>query len=400
MKSREVVDNSDLGRAIKEEMLDLKMFLKAEKRDDKNDTDSSIKNFFRQKYRQKHMESTGTSSPAPAAAPAPQASSQTQRPRETGLSISGLYAPKCSVDSSLSKANAEAQVGAQENEAWKPQMPDGWGSGYTYQYGRDAIPSIARGVPLPATFGGRGGGGKKSQCMAQQEEQGRNEYERRCGRPSSQSSTEWVTWRNAFQTSDQSGRTGVAPWQYSHGPSGSGKRGRNVAIDAAQSARGGDVVVAPSRTGMHAPVTYVRPEHMRQDAHGHWTPPQARGQITPAQQSYSQRFAQSAGREPHVAGWWGPSNHADHFHEVLDVKKDPAMHMKSEYGRSALGGGKLGRNHLKEQAMKSRGASETWMSPQARPQVHEYGTGTGGGCKGRSPVKDRAQSSNQGPLIC
>ena len=37
---------------------------------------------------------------------------------------------------------------------------------------------------------------------------------------------------------------------------------------------------------------------------------------------------------------------------------------------------------------------------QARPQVHEYGTGTGGGCKGRSPVKDRAQSSNQGPLIC
>ena len=45
---------------------------------------------------------------------------------------------------------------------------------------------------------------------------------------------------------------------------------------------------------------------------------------------------------------------------MLDVKKDPAMHMRSEYGRSSLGGGKLGRNHLKEQ----RGGAETWLSPQ------------------------------------
>ena len=30
-------------------MVDLKMFLKAERRDDKQDADSSIKNFFRQK---------------------------------------------------------------------------------------------------------------------------------------------------------------------------------------------------------------------------------------------------------------------------------------------------------------------------------------------------------------
>ena len=60
-------------------------------------------------------------------------------------------------------------MGAEENVGWKNEIPDGWASGYTYQYSRDSIPSAARGVPLPATFGGRGGGGKKSQRMAAQE---------------------------------------------------------------------------------------------------------------------------------------------------------------------------------------------------------------------------------------
>eukprot|EP00656_Telonema_subtile_P001654 TRINITY_DN10724_c0_g1_i2.p1 TRINITY_DN10724_c0_g1~~TRINITY_DN10724_c0_g1_i2.p1 ORF type:complete len:451 (-),score=76.19 TRINITY_DN10724_c0_g1_i2:286-1638(-) len=365
------IDSSKLNSTINEEMVDLKMFLKAERRDAAPDADSNIKKFYRDKYRQKYVKAMSSSEVAasPAAEESPR--SAASRPAAS-LGVSGVYNPRGAVDSTLGRQHAEAQVGAQENVGWVPQMPDGWGKGYTYSYSKDNIPSIARGVPLPATFGGRGGGGKKTSHLGVQEEQAKNEYERRHGRASAQHSGEWVTWGNAFAPDE---RCGVAPSRHCQSPGSVGKRGRCVKTDAAQSLRGGQVVLTPSRMGMHAPAEQTR-----------------NGQ-------YQANFRESARRAPAVQGWYGPSGHADSAHPVADVRRDPSLHMRSEFGVSNLGGGKMGRNHLKEY----RGSQEdnqAWLSPQSRPQMGEYGTRVGGGAKGRNNNIDARQSSNQGPLIC
>lgn len=361
-------DESDLTRTINEEMVDLKMFLKAERKDATPDADSNIKNFFRDKYRQKYLAASNNASSAPnkPAQPAPKPAQQ-QLAASTG--VTGGYSPRHAVDSAL--AHTGAQVGAQENVGWTPEMPDGWGKGYSYQYSRDSIPSAARGVPLPATFGGRGGGGKRTSQLSQQEAQGRNEYERRCNRPSSQKTSEWVTWGGAFPRDE---RMGNAPWRYCQTPSSGCKRGRNVATDAQQSVRGGDITITSSRVGMHAPPDEV------------------------SNPGYYKKFTESSRRHPDVAGWYSPAGHASSAHPIIDNRRDPALHIRSEYGTSNLGGGKFGRNHAKEQ----RDQREVWLSPQARPQVAEYGTATGGGSKGRNPMIDARQSSSHGvgPLIC
>jgi len=370
------VEAGDLEVAINQEIVDLKMFMKAEgKGKGKEDVDSQIKNFYRDKYRQKHASAQQQPGPAPQAVE----SAEDNNGRDLEKSFEktyesagaarhrGVYSPRHKVDSTLSRSVQE-QVGAEDNVGWKNEIPDGWGSGYTYQYGRDSIPSAARGVPLPATFGGRGGGGKRSQRMAAQEDSGRTDYERRTGRAGAQASSEWVTWHQlpagrdprdiptnkSFQLkSGDSGRMGVAPWQHTQCSSSSGKKGRNVAVDSMQSMRGGSVDVASARVGQHEKVSAVQ-------------------------------------------GWYSPSHHSSGYHDAEKQRQNPNMFLKSETGRSHLGGGKLGRNHLKE----PRGDSESWLSAQARPQMGEYGTGTGGGARGRNQVRDAQQSSSSAPFIC
>jgi hypothetical protein len=342
------VDEGDLQSTIEEEMIDLKMFLKAE-RGPKGDVDTQIKTFYRDKYRKRHMAAQDQPAPPAAeeeapAAPAPAADAAPQH--------RGVYAPRHKVDSTLSRTVQE-QVGAQENVGWKNEIPDGWGKGYTYQYSRDSVPSAARGVPLPATFGGYGGGGKKSARMAVQEEMGRSAYEKRTGRAAPQATSEWVTWHQLPKGHDARARVGVAPGHYNAAASSSGKKGRNVAVDSMQSARGGSVSVSGARVGQYE-------------------------------------------RTAAVQGWFSPSHHSSECHDPQKLLQNPTMFLKSEKGRSHLGGGKLGRNHLKE----ARGNAESWLSTQARPQVGEYGTGTGGGTRGRSPTKDAQQSSSCAPLIC
>jgi hypothetical protein len=350
------VDETQLQQTIQEEMIDLKMFLKAE-RGPKGDVDTQIKTHYRDKYRKRHN-AAQEQQPAPAPeepeeAPAAAAAAPPQH--------RGVYSPRHKVDSTLSRTLQE-QVGAEENVGWKNEIPDGWGSGYTYQYARDSVPSAARGVPLPATFGGRGGGGKKSQQMSVQEDAALTSYERRTGRPGAQSSSEWVTWhqlpkghdsRDNDQGLARTGRIGVAPWQHCGGSSSSGKKGRNVAVDAQQSNRGGSVALSGARVGQC-----------------------------------------DRGRAPQ--GWFSPSHHSSGFHDPHRQQQNPTMFLKSENGRSHLGGGKLGRNHNKEY----RGDSESWISSQARPQVGQFGTATGGGAKGRCHAKDAGQSSSSGRLIC
>merc|ERR1711865_315312 len=358
------VEAGDLEVAINQEIVDLKMFMKAEgKGKGKEDVDSQIKNFYRDKYRQKHASAQQQPGPAPQA---PE-SAEDNNGRDLEKSFEktyesagaarhrGVYSPRHKVDSTLSRSVQE-QVGAEENVGWKNEIPDGWGSGYTYQYGRDSVPSAARGVPLPATFGGRGGGGKKSQQMSVQEDAALTAHERRTGRPGAQQSSEWVTWHQLPKGHDsrdndsglaRSGRIGVAPWQHCAGSSSSGKKGRNVAVDVQQSNSGGSVAFSGARVG----------------------------------QCDRGRASQ---------GWFSPSHHSSGFHDPHRQQQNPTMFLKSENGRSHLGGGKLGRNHNKEH----RGDSESWISAGA------YGTATGGGAKGRCPAKDAQQSSSSGRLIC
>eukprot|EP00658_Telonema_sp_P-2_P077096 TRINITY_DN6899_c0_g1_i10.p1 TRINITY_DN6899_c0_g1~~TRINITY_DN6899_c0_g1_i10.p1 ORF type:complete len:393 (+),score=130.18 TRINITY_DN6899_c0_g1_i10:69-1181(+) len=269
-------EEGDLSRTINEEMVDLKMFLKAESRDTHCDVDSQIKNFYRDKYRKKYVASSqGANNPNQ---PVPEAvvAAPTPSRAESSQGVTGLYASHAAVDSAL--ANAEQQVGAQPNVGWTPQLPDGWGKGYSYSYAKDAIPSIARGVPLPGTYGGRGGGGKKTARLVEQEAYGKNEYEARCGRQSTQNTGDWVTWGNAFVGQRETGRCGVAPARYCQGLSGAGKRGRNVAVDAAQSVRGGSVDITAARLGMNQPANEVgNPQYMR-------------------------KFSQSSSRRPAVGG--------------------------------------------------------------------------------------------------
>lgn len=293
-----------------------------------------------------------------------------------------------------------AQVGNNEEEpGWKPQIPDGWDCGYTYQYGKDPCPSMARGVPLPSTFGGHGGGGKYTQVL---NHQAKGDYYRNLtGRERPQSTSEWVTWASVGGRAAEKGRipeytnendNDIPEWRTGKQHSeelasalasapahsvcggtlsgvsragkvrattnqefgGCGKRGRNTAIDEAMSRRGGERIFAPQRQG--------------KEDHYH---------------------------DPRVSSWYGPGMHNRDAHNPLPmrVKTD----LQSEHGNTHLGGGKRGRNPQLERNI-SQSGGEMFMSPQAKPQMSKWGTQTGGGAYGRNQYRDAHQSSGDGRL--
>jgi len=207
-----------------------------------------------------------------------------------------------------------------------------------------------------------GGGGKFTQPLHHQENV--DYYKRLTGRDPPQKTSEWVTWAShTTQAAPAGALAGVSRGGFVQAVSpsdnigGCGKRGRNVAIDEAMSHRGGETQFAPLRQG-------------QEDLY----------------------------HDPKVSGWFSPSAHNREAHNPMAVRQPAGGGaMAGDQGVTNLGGGKRGRNPVKEYHMATAG-SEAFISPQAKPQMGKWGTQTGGGTKGRSPSKDAAMSSNDGRL--
>jgi hypothetical protein len=337
------IDREELNAVVAQEMEGLKLFIKGVK-GNTNDPDSILKDFYRDRYRKRYLGEDGAPLPAPtqnlalAPATAPAKSFGVSTPTRSKAKVSGSFA-KREVDWSVANSAAvEDQVGNNaEAMGWKNAIPDGWDCGYTYRYAKDSVPPMARGVPLPATFGGGGGGGKCTQILHAQSLP--DSFTRITGREPPQSTKEWVTWQLAKQGptvyTAQGGVAGALAGVSAGGKiqavstdwhGGSGKRGRSIAVDEAMSQRGGEKTF--NNTGMV--------------------------------------ITNPAGYVP----------------------------LEADKGVTNLGGGKRGRNPYAEGRI-INGCEELWKSPQSKPQMNTWGTQTGGGVKGRSPQKDRNQSSNQ-----
>jgi len=262
--------------------------------------------------------------------------------------------PKNAVDWAVSNTSAvEIQVGNdKEQMGWVSQIPDGWDCGYTYRYANDSVPLSARGVPMPDTFGGGGGGGKCTQVLHAQSRE--NDVFRITGRVPPQNTTEWVTWaqHNQHSTTVYGGGDGRAPLAYVNAAGkvqavtvdsfgGSGKRGRNQAIDEMMSQRGGESGIRSFRTGVDN-------------------------------------------------SWFGPSPHSSSHHDPAMSRMNPMVMLKSESGVTSLGGGKRGRNPHMESSLGTNVSFQRAGAPG--------GGLTGGGCKGRNNSVDARQSSNPGGL--
>lgn len=289
--------------------------------------------------------------------------------------------PHKEVDWAVGNSNVvAAQVGNTNELGWKNEIPDGWDCGYTYKYSKDSCPPMCRGIPLPATFGGHGGGGKYTQVLQQQSAE--NPYTRiTAGRQPPQKTDQWVTWAThthkplasvydggelryetmSHQWTKQGTLATMSPAGIVQAVSatdnigGCGKRGRNMAIDEAMSQRGGERTFAPQRKG-------------REDHHA----------------------------DPRVSHWFSPGAHNRDAHNPGSVRINESL--QSEQGWTALGGGKRGRDPNREHQMSMAGGEAKMISPQATPQMQKWGTQTGGGAKGRNTGRDSQQSSNNGRL--
>jgi len=374
------IDRQKLTETVGAEMEALRLFIKEVKGTRTNEPDYKLKSFYRDKYKQKYLgeDGSGPTHAVLAKAPAEQLASTGPSPGQRAPSAATPTRTKPGVGTSLSRREVDWAVSNSDKVAeqvgnngshFTNQIPDGWDCGYTYKYAKDSCPPSARGVPLPATFGGGGGGGKYVQVLQDQGKDTDSVYHRKIyGREPPQHTKEWVTWAShdaralghtVYGAGDvraplafvSPGGKVVAVDTHKHG--GSGKRGRNAAVDEYMSQRGGESNFAPLRMG--------------------------------------------AMDSERAGGWYSPSFHNSNSHDPLNVRTDPVGSLHSEKGKTALGGGKKGRNPAKEYHQASTN-SELWKSPQSKPQMGSFGTSTGGGSKGRSPAKDREQSSNPGGL--
>jgi hypothetical protein len=355
------IDRDELNSVVVEEMAQLKLFLKEVQGTRNNDPDSQLKTFFRDKYRKKYLGEDGlaqtqaSQNQITAGTPGGTPSKNGPRsPVRTKAQGPGTLARR-EVDYAVANSDCvEAQVG-NTGAGWTAEIPDGWDCGYTYRYDKDSCPPMARGVPLPATFGGCGGGGKYTQILHEQSR--KDPVSKITGRDPAQNTSEWVTWATHKDTIPSMRRTVYGGGNEDVGNEraplalvspggrvvavgtdtfgGSGKRGRNMAIDEFMSQRGGETNFSAIRGG---------------------------------------RLESNDRRNEHperVQNWYSPSRHNSNAWDPKAVQEDPRSFHKSEYGITNLGGGKKGRNQAKESAL-----SEQWNSPQAKSNK---GTDTGGG---------------------
>jgi len=367
------IEREELNQVVAQEMAQLKLFMKEVKGTRANDPDNVLKNMYRDRYRAKYLgEQAQRPRPQPQQAWAPTSSQGSNSGAEASAPKSPIRTapkekgttPKKEIDWSVSNSDAvEMQVGNnKEQMGWVNQIPDGWDCGYTYRYAKDSVPPMARGVPMPANFGGGGGGGKCTQVLHTQGMD--SEYYRITGRVPPQKTTEWVTWAQHNHGSSATAYDcgdGRAPLAYVNAAGqvqavnteqfgGSGKRGRNQAIDEMMSQRGGEVGFAPYRYG-------------------------------PGGGS---------------AGWFGPSPHTSNHHDPIATRMNPTAMLHGERGVTSLGGGKKGRSPHMEARMAATD-QEMWKSSHSMPQKGAWGS-TGGGARGRNPYVDARQSSSGGQL--